>query len=609
MRRTKVFSMLLGLCMALCLVLMPAADAYGSEVNENILQARKGILQVAVLVEVDGQEAAYAHVGTGFLVGGNDGAQTVITNYHVAHGLTEAEARQELGIPEESKVNLSLTIVVKRDVRIGATIVNESAQADFSILKLEQPIYDREPLVLADSDDVVTTQEVFALGFPGIVQDIQDDEIYTSDDVTVTAGIVSKTSDVILADSPIGCITHSAQVTYGNSGGPLVDSNGVVIGINTIMSNEEGNHDYFFSTKINEVREVLDALGIEYLSTGSAAVPSESEAVPEDTTAASEGAEDTAPESEAQGVNTALYEQLGSLIQSAQATILDNMTEDSAANFNSALQSAQAVYNDPAATDAQIQEAIDGLNDATAGLLEKQGMNTTLIIIIAAVAVVVIIVIVVIIVAVSSSKKKKAAAASAMQQKQRMAAGMGGPGAGAPGMGGPRPMGGSGPMPGPNGVPGNGGAPGGWNGQPQNGFRPQQPPYGNPAPFNAGSDGSAETSVLNDGAGETTLLSGGANLPAAFMVRKKNNERITISKQVFKIGKERRRVDYCISDNSNVSRAHADVIYKNGAFYIVDNNTTNGTTVNGASLGGGQERRLNNGDVVRLADEEFTFQM
>lgn len=121
-------------------------------------------------------------------------------------------------------------------------------------------------------------------------------------------------------------------------------------------------------------------------------------------------------------------------------------------------------------------------------------------------------------------------------------------------------------------------------------------------------DGSAETGVLNDGASETTVL-GGQNIPGAYLVRKKNGERINITKAVFKIGKERRKVDYCVADNTNVSRAHADIVYKNGTFYIVDNHATNGTSVNGASLASGQEKSITNNDVIRLADEEFQFKM
>ena len=62
------------------------------------------------------------------------------------------------------------------------------------------------------------------------------------------------------------------------------------------------------------------------------------------------------------------------------------------------------------------------------------------------------------------------------------------------------------------------------------------------------------------------------NIPGAVLIRKKNNERITITKAVFKIGKERRKVDYCISDNTNISRSHADVVFKDGQFFIIDNN-------------------------------------
>ena len=155
------------------------------------------------------------------------------------------------------------------------------------------------------------------------------------------------------------------------------------------------------------------------------------------------------------------------------------------------------------------------------------------------------------------------------------------------------------------------GAQGGFGSGPQmgqNSFRQQRPPM-NPMQNGFGAnDGSAETGVLNDGASETTVL-GGQNIPGAYLVRKKNGERINITKAVFKIGKERRKVDYCVADNTNVSRAHADIVYKNGTFYIVDNHATNGTSVNGASLASGQEKSITNNDVIRLADEEFQFKM
>ncbi len=537
MRKTKLLSFLMALCLMLGMAVVPAQNVRASEANENILEARNGVLQVAAAVVVDGEEMVYTHVGTGFLIGNEDGAQTVITNYHVAHSLTEEIARANFQIPAESSVEIRLSVVVRRDVRINASTVNESAQADFSILRLEQPIYDRAPLKLTDSDYVTPTQAVYALGFPGIVQDIQNDGVYTSDDVTVTSGIVSKTSDVVLADSPIECITHSAQVTYGNSGGPLVDQNGYVIGINTIMSNEDGNHDYFFSTKINEVRQVLDALGIEYIFV-------DPDITPDPTAEPTTEAPATEPETETPPAETTPVE-TGSFLEETEP-----------------------------ATESPRQPEQDEAEEQ-----EDTGLGTTQIILIAAAAVAVIVVIVVIIAVTSSSKKKKAKAAQAQRQKAGMQQ--------------------------PNGVPP---VQGGWNPNPQP--IPPQPPINRaPVPPRPNNDGSTETSVLNSGAGETTLLSGGASLPAAYLIRVKNSERVAINKQVFRVGKERRRVDYCIADNTNVSRVHADILYKENAFYLVDDNTTNGTTINGISLVGGREYILKNGDVIKMADEEFRFQM
>ena len=610
MKKRKVLSVLFSLCMVLGLVFSAAQPVEASDTattNQAILDARNGVLEIVQAVTLNGELIAYGR-GTGFLVGSDNGAQTVITNHHVANSFPHDEAAlrstieamysEALGEPvqlaADAKLETEIRVIVKRDVYITADIVNESEAGDFSILKLEQPIYDRQPLTFGDSSTATYTQQVYALGFPAAVEGsiggsvgavVQIDAVYTADDVTVTNGIVSKISQNSYTGAPISTILHSATISGGNSGGPLVDANGYVIGLNTY-----GNDTYFYSTEINEVADILTALGIEFEKAGSSDAPAQTEA-PEPA-----AAETTAPEAPAETQapveteNPALGE-LKAAIDSANAVALDGMSEDSADNFRAALNAAESVYRSGSASDAEIRSAISDLDTAKNGLVEAKD-NTTMIIIIAAVAVVVIIVIVIIIVVSSSKKKKKAAANNAAARNA---------------MNGPRP---NGPVQGMPGGPAQ--QQGGWNQQPQQpSQRPAQQPNFNagPAPFNAGSDGSAETSVLNDGAGETTILGGGSGLPAAYLVRKKNNERITINKQVFKLGKERRRVDYCVSDNTNVSRTHADIVYKNGSFYIVDNNATNGTVVNGSAVAAGQERKLSNGDTIKLADEEFRFQM
>lgn len=133
--------------------------------------------------------------------------------------------------------------------------------------------------------------------------------------------------------------------------------------------------------------------------------------------------------------------------------------------------------------------------------------------------------------------------------------------------------------------------------------RPQMPPQG-AAPTMPSNDGAGETSVLNEGAGETTVL-GGNQATGFALLRKANNERININKPEFTIGKERRRVDYCIENNNSVSRTHAKIRVRSGNCYIADLGSTNCTFVNGSKISPNQEVALNKGDKIKISDEEF----
>lgn len=121
-----------------------------------------------------------------------------------------------------------------------------------------------------------------------------------------------------------------------------------------------------------------------------------------------------------------------------------------------------------------------------------------------------------------------------------------------------------------------------------------------------------ETTVLGAAvaSGETTVLGAAqAQIVSPYLLRLKNNERIQLSKPVFRIGKERSYVDYFISDNTAVSRSHANILIKGTEFYIVDTNSTNHTYVNGNMLQSNVETKLEHGSKVRLANEEFEFFM
>jgi hypothetical protein len=140
---------------------------------------------------------------------------------------------------------------------------------------------------------------------------------------------------------------------------------------------------------------------------------------------------------------------------------------------------------------------------------------------------------------------------------------------------------------------------------------PQMPTI--PADVSGNGANFGNTTVLNSSmkAGETVVLNATNTVAVArpFLIRAKNNEKILINKPVYRIGKERSYVDYFIGDNSTISRSHANIVTRDGAYYIVDTNSTNHTFVNGVMIQSNIETKLANGTKIRLANEEFEFKL
>ncbi len=122
-----------------------------------------------------------------------------------------------------------------------------------------------------------------------------------------------------------------------------------------------------------------------------------------------------------------------------------------------------------------------------------------------------------------------------------------------------------------------------------------------------------ETTVLGGGSspiGETTVLGVSPTAePTPYLIRAKNNERIAITKEIFKIGKEKGYVDYLVSDNGAVSRSHADILRKDGKFFIQDNNSTNHTFVNNRLIPSNTPTQLDDGCTIALGNEMFRFEL
>ena len=496
MKRTnlaRLMAAMMVVCMVVAMILPTSVFATSSTDAAN--NVKGGVLQVNLIYTDDSNNNIPVGWGTGFLV--ND--TFVVTCDHVVSMDDDelAAAAEEAGkTVAEFKSRLSVSVTVSRDVTVPASIYAQSFEMDFAILKLNNALVGKTPLKIRNvkANPVKQAESVYGVGFPSISAAMQAYNTFTGDDATITNGIVNKVALGINGHSGANTnyIQTSCNLDYGNSGGPMIDANGAVIGVCQSIIGDSAT-EYFKAVDIQHVIEVMEPLGIQFeYDNGEQPVPEVTEAP---TQAATE-----AP-----------------------------------------TQAATEVVTLP-----PVEPGEPG---------EPDGPNLVLILGIAAAAVVLIVVAVVVLMA---GGKKKAAPAPAAHVPPVAPAGG------------------------------------------HSGFAPVAPTYP------AGDAG--ETSVLSGGAGETTVLSNrGSAVSGGTLIRKRNGEVININAEQFVIGRERKSVNYCIADNTSVSRTHVRLNVRNGMVYITDLGAANGTFINGVKLQPRQEMALKNGDKITLADEELEY--
>lgn len=120
-------------------------------------------------------------------------------------------------------------------------------------------------------------------------------------------------------------------------------------------------------------------------------------------------------------------------------------------------------------------------------------------------------------------------------------------------------------------------------------------------------DDDEATGLLSDEEDEATGLLAAFPINYPSLYRVLTDEKISINKPVFRIGKEKSYVDYFVQNNNAVSRSHADIITRGTKYYIIDLNSKNKTWVNGLVIPAQYEIEIFNNDRIKLANEEFVF--
>ena len=219
----------------------PAANTTGLSVSDIYERTHKGVVEITVTTSQStspfgGQQTQQAQ-GSGFVY---DSSGRIITNQHVVDGAT------------------SISVRFWNGKTYKAEVVGSDPSTDLAVIKVDAPASLLTPLTLADSSEVAVGDNVVAIGSPFGLEN------------TVTSGIVSalhrqmtSPNNFSIADS----IQTDAAINHGNSGGPLLNAEGQVIGVNAqIESDSGGNDGVGFAIPSNTVKSIVS----ELISTGKA---------------------------------------------------------------------------------------------------------------------------------------------------------------------------------------------------------------------------------------------------------------------------------------------------------------------------------------------------
>ena len=230
-------------------------------------EARKSVVMVYSYLQLtDGQSAS--SMGTGFAIGKpGESVEYIVTNGHVVeYGYMGPKVYAE----QVSSAGVQVYFSAAENDYVTAEVVYYSAsnEKDIAIIRLPSKTDKREAIPIRDADDVAVGDTAFALGYPGVASQSQQFNTYDEDDITLTKGIVSKRTKPVWSN--YDAFQMDVYINHGNSGGPLVDEQGFLIGINSSGAvDEQGKSEGVnYAITSAELTRILDEERIEYTMAG-----------------------------------------------------------------------------------------------------------------------------------------------------------------------------------------------------------------------------------------------------------------------------------------------------------------------------------------------------
>lgn len=210
-----------------------AASASANEIYELGCRQTVGIALESNYANIFGQKSSSAVAGTGFVIT-SDGY--IMTNYHV--------------IESAQKSNYKISVLFKDGTSYEAKIVGFDEDNDVAVLKIDAS--DLTPATIGNSDNIAVGDSVFAIGNP-----------LGELDFSMTSGRVSALDRSIVTErnsAAINMFQFDAAINSGNSGGPVYNESGEVIGIATAKVGSSGVEGLGFAIPINDAADIANEL-------------------------------------------------------------------------------------------------------------------------------------------------------------------------------------------------------------------------------------------------------------------------------------------------------------------------------------------------------------
>lgn len=232
---------LLGALALLLILLAIPASADPGDVDA----ASRGVVRVVIIGSENGQPTPVSH-GTGFAVT----PTRIVTNAHVVAEAVQDDTLRIGIVPSEGEGGAF------------ARVVAVSPRNDLALLEIAKGSLRLPPLALAGS---VSSDlgEVSAVGYPmnvDLAQGLDMGDIFRAQPPVKSRGFLSGERPSRQFDT----ILHTAPIARGNSGGPLLDPCGRVIGVNSFSSDaESGDAEFYFAVSLRELAPFLRKNGVE----------------------------------------------------------------------------------------------------------------------------------------------------------------------------------------------------------------------------------------------------------------------------------------------------------------------------------------------------------